>query len=189
MTGRREKTAGQDDTRPRSAVTLRWRRVVREVNDVEESYNTAVGARLRSIRKQKGYSLQEVEERSAQEFKASVVGAYERGERSLSLPRMQRLAQFYGVPVDQLLPAPDRSPGSEHIAWESGGLTIDLNALEAAEGPDVAIVERFIGAIQLMREDFNGKVLTIRGSDLELLSRIIGDDTNIDEVLAPLARA
>lgn len=155
---------------------------------MEDSYNTAVGARLRSIRKQKGYSLQEVEERSSQEFKASVVGAYERGERSLSLPRMQRLAQFYGVPVDQLLPAPDRSPGSDHIAWESGGLTIDLNALDQAEGPDVAIVERFIGAIQLMRQDFNGKVLTIRSSDLELLARIIGDDANINEVLAPLAR-
>jgi transcriptional regulator with XRE-family HTH domain len=155
---------------------------------VDQSYNVEVGQRLRSIRKQKGYSLQEVEERSGQEFKASVVGAYERGERSLSLPRMQRLALFYGVPVDQLLPAPDRSPGTDHIAWSSGGLTIDLNALEAAEGDDIALVERFIGAIQLMRQDFNGKVLTIRSSDLQLLARMIGDRSNIAEVLAPLAR-
>lgn len=152
------------------------------------SYNEAVGQRLRSIRKQKGFSLQEVEERSDHEFKASVVGAYERGERSLSLPRMQRLAHFYGVPVDQLLPAPDRSPGSDHIAWSSGGVTIDLDALELATSEEAAIVERFIRAIQLMRQDFNGKVLTIRSADLELLARVLGDDTDMGEVLEPLAR-
>ena len=73
------------------------------------TYNETVGRRLRSIRKQKGLSLQDVEAESAQEFKASVLGAYERGERSLSLPRMQRLAAFYGVPVDQLLPDAGRS--------------------------------------------------------------------------------
>lgn len=155
---------------------------------MEASYNQAVGRRLRSIRKQKGYSLQEVEERSGQEFKASVVGAYERGERSLSLPRMQRLASFYGVPVDQLLPAPDRSPGSDHIAWSSGGVTIDLDALEHADSAEVEIVERFIRAIQLMRQDFNGKVLTIRSSDLELLARVLGDEADMGEVLEPLAR-
>jgi transcriptional regulator with XRE-family HTH domain len=155
---------------------------------MEASYNQAVGRRLRSIRKQKGYSLQEVEERSVQEFKASVVGAYERGERSLSLPRMQRLALFYGVPVDQLLPAPDRSSGSDHIAWSSGGVTIDLDALERADSAEVEIVERFIRAIQLMRQDFNGKVLTIRSSDLELLARVLGDEADMGEVLEPLAR-
>ena len=42
--------------------------------------------------------------RRRQEFKASVLGAYERGERAISVPRLQRLARFYSVPVDQLLP-------------------------------------------------------------------------------------
>src|SRR5205807_1839890 len=42
-------------------------------------YARRVGERLRAIRKQKGLSLQEVEGASAQEFKASVLGAYERG--------------------------------------------------------------------------------------------------------------
>ena len=67
-----------------------------------------VGERLRAIRKQKGLSLQEVEAASDQEFKASVLGAYERGERAISVPRLQRLARFYNVPVDQLLPRDDR---------------------------------------------------------------------------------
>src|SRR5207253_3934884 len=68
------------------------------------AYARRVGERLRAIRKQKGLSLQEVEADSTQEFKASVLGAYERGERSISVPRLQRLARYYNVPVDQLLP-------------------------------------------------------------------------------------
>ena len=68
------------------------------------AYARRVGERLRAIRKQKGLSLQEVEAASTQEFKASVLGAYERGERSISVPRLQRLARYYNVPVDQLLP-------------------------------------------------------------------------------------
>ena len=76
------------------------------------AYARRVGERLRAIRKQKGLSLQEVEAASTQEFKASVLGAYERGERSISVPRLQRLARYYNVPVDQLLPRGEpRPPG------------------------------------------------------------------------------
>ena len=72
--------------------------------DVPTAYGRKVGERLRLIRRQKRLSLQEVEASSGQEFKASVLGAYERGERAISVPRLQRLARFYNVPVDQLLP-------------------------------------------------------------------------------------
>ena len=72
-------------------------------------YSRKVGERLRVIRRQKRLSLQEVEASSNEEFKASVLGAYERGERAISVPRLQRLARFYNVPVDQLLPA-DEGP-------------------------------------------------------------------------------
>ena len=72
------------------------------------TYAQQVGERLRNIRLQKGLSLHDVEERSTKEFKASVLGAYERGERSISVPRLQRLAMFYSVPVDHLLPRATR---------------------------------------------------------------------------------
>src|SRR5687767_3656282 len=72
--------------------------------DVPANYAQRVGERLRAVRKQKRLSLQAVEAASGQEFKASVLGAYERGERAISVPRLQRLAAFYAVPVDQLLP-------------------------------------------------------------------------------------
>lgn len=151
-----------------------------------DSYNQAVGRRLRAIRKQKGLSLQDVEAVSEQEFKASVLGAYERGERSLSLPRMQRLAGFYGVPIDQLLP-PDEAQPSRGITWSSGGIRIDLNRLEEMQTTSADILERFLRAIQLMRQDFNGRVLTIRRADLQLLSGLLNDSEEaLSDVLVEL---
>jgi transcriptional regulator with XRE-family HTH domain len=70
----------------------------------ESGYVIKVGAWIRSIRRQQHLSLQDVEAASDHEFKASVLGAYERGERAISVPRLQRLARFYRVPVDQMLP-------------------------------------------------------------------------------------
>ena len=136
------------------------------------SYNDMVGTRLRSIRRQRGLSLQEVQRLSGGEFKAAVVGAYERGERSLSLPRLQRLSQFFQVPIAHFLPQ-DESGERTMQPLPSGGVTIDLNRLERLSGTEAVIFTRFLRSIQMMRQDFNGKVLTIRRDDLRLLALLI----------------
>jgi transcriptional regulator with XRE-family HTH domain len=134
------------------------------------TYNEMVGERLRSIRRQRGLSLQDVQKLSDQEFKAAVLGAYERGERSLSLPRLQRLAQFFSVPILQLLPQDD-GPTTPNAAAE--GITIDLNQVERLSGQDGQVVERFLRGIQMLRQDFNGRVLTIRANDLRMLAMLL----------------
>ncbi len=147
------------------------------------SYNERVGERLRSIRRQRGFSLQDVQSASEGEFKAAVLGAYERGERSLSVPRLHRLAGYYGVPVVQLLPP---EPAAATADQTGRKVTIDLGRLDQLDGPVGEILERFLASIQVERQDFNGKVLTVRAEDLLLLSRLIGDgdvfSDRIDEV-------
>lgn len=139
---------------------------------VSTTYNEQVGARLRTIRKQRGLSLQDVQRLSEGEFKAAVLGAYERGERSLSLPRMQRLAGFYQVPINQLLPQ-EENQEAPISTMPTGGVTIDLNAVDSLSGPDSIIIERFLRAVQMMRQDFNGRVLTLRRDDLRTLSLLL----------------
>lgn len=155
-----------------------------ETEGMSTSYATKVGERLRVVRKQKRMSLQAVEAASQHEFKASVLGAYERGERAISVPRLQRLARFYNVPVDQLLP---RDLGPEGPSWASDGtidlredqssrggedarIAIDLGRLEALGAPERELLSRYIGMIQLQRQDFNGQVLTIRQEDLRAIA-------------------
>ncbi len=149
------------------------------------TYNELVGNRLRAIRKQRGMSLQDVQRLSEGEFKAAVLGAYERGERSLSLPRLHRLAAFFSVPVTQLLPQEDQKD-VPIASMPTGGLTIDLNSLDSLSGPDATILERFLRAIQMMRQDFNGKVLTIRRDDLRTLALLL--DQGHEQVTERLAQ-
>jgi hypothetical protein len=63
---------------------------------------------------------------------------------------------------------------------------IDLGRLDHLDGPTGEILERFLASIQVERQDFNGKVLTVRTEDLRLLSRLIGDGVTfadrLDEV-------
>jgi transcriptional regulator with XRE-family HTH domain len=145
-----------------------------------ESYNERVGERLRSIRRQRGFSLQDVQRASKGEFKAAVLGAYERGERSLSVPRLHRLAGYYGVPVAQLLPL---EPASVITDPSGDKVMIDLGRLDHLDGPMGEILERFLASIQVERQDFNGKVLTVRTEDLRLLSRLIGDGESFSDRL------
>ncbi|CAN5799704.1 helix-turn-helix domain-containing protein [soil metagenome] len=153
-------------------------------------YGRRVGERLRAIRRQKGLSLQEAEESSGHEFKASVLGAYERGERAISVPRLQRLAGFYNVPVDQLLPRDDSPFGRDRAGEpvvdlttprtaEARPVTIDLNRLSEMSGPAADMLARYLSMVQVQRQDFNGRMLTIRRDDLRALACIL--DTSVDD--------
>jgi transcriptional regulator with XRE-family HTH domain len=156
------------------------------------AYARAVGARLRAMRKQMRLSLQAVEAMSEQEFKASVLGAYERGERAISVPRLQRLAKLYDVPVDQLLPPDDVAvtrwgaqgsseeiaPLSARRAIQAGAATekvaIDLTKLHTVSGPERDLLRRFLSMIQVHRQDFNGRMITIRAEDVRAIACLFG---------------
>ena len=133
-------------------------------------YNAKVGERLRSIRQQRGMSLQDVHRATGGEFKAAVLGAYERGERSLSVPRLRRLAACYEVPINQLLPEDDTY---EVDSPPTSTVTIDLAKVDRLDDSVAVVVDRFLRHIQVQRQDFNGKVLTIRASDLAMLAMLL----------------
>lgn len=154
--------------------------------EMSPAFAQEVGQRLRDIRRQQGLSLQAVEEMSQREFKASVLGAYERGERIISVLRLQRLAALYGAPVDQLLPrhvngvghgTMDRHPAdAEDVAVEAEPVTFDLVKLQNIQAPERELLRRYVGMIQVQRGDFNGRVITIRNEDVRSLARVFERD-------------
>ncbi len=137
-----------------------------------------IGERLRAIRRQQGLSLHDVEARSGKEFKASVLGAYERGERALSVGRLLRLADIYDVPADQLLPRGDDDVDIDLTGRREAdgmtGYTIDLVRLNQIDEPDALVLARYAATIQLLRQDFNGRMLTIRNDDVRVLAAVLG---------------
>ena len=132
-------------------------------------YAKALGARLRAIRTQQGLSLHGVEEKSRGRWKAVVVGSYERGDRAVTVQRLAELAEFYGVPIHELLPE-GVSPGTPVDA--AAKLVIDLEQLSHVPVEQSAPLARYAATIQSQRGDYNGRVLSIRHEDLRSLAVI-----------------
>jgi len=137
----------------------------------DPEYARELGARLRAIREQRRWSLRDVNEASHGRFTGSAVGTYERGERGITVQRLSELAQLYGVPVERFLPeSPMRQ--SEQGPWRSASeapsekVVIDLTALERQNDPAFDPMRRYIDTIKLQRGDFNGRVLSVRTSDV-----------------------
>lgn len=136
-------------------------------------YQHRLGERLRAIRGQQGLTLQDVEEMSKGEWKAVVVGSYERGDRAVSVSKLARLADFYRVPLSDLLPTTSPGPAAEQ---DSPRLVVDLVKLEALEGEDsYEVIRRYVTQVQSDRGDYNGRVLTLREGDLRSLAIASGD--------------
>jgi transcriptional regulator with XRE-family HTH domain len=135
------------------------------------NFNEQVGERLRDARRGRGWSLIDVEEASSSEFKASVLGAYERGERSVSAARLWRLAQLYQVHVATLL------PGAERSGFDDEGVLVDLDLAESIPAEQGELIDRYLTAIQVMRQDAAGPTLAVRKSDLRVLNALIESDS------------
>ncbi len=138
-------------------------------------YAKTLGARLRAIRTQQGLSLHGVEEKSRGRWKAVVVGSYERGDRSVTVQKLAELAEFYGVPVSELLPG-DATPTP---LAPSPKLVIDLERMAQLPKDKAGPLARYVATIQSQRGDYNGRVLSIRQEDLRSLA-VIYDKSPID---------
>ncbi len=151
-----------------------------------EGYAKALGARLRAIRMQQHLSLHGVERKSGGKWKAVVVGSYERGDRAVSVQRLSELAEFYGVPVSDLLP-PDDSPFSG-----GGGATplsrivLNLDKVAALTDGHADILRRFVTSIQRQRGDAGLRNLPVRYEDLRTLALMY--DTTMEALTERLVR-
>src|SRR4051812_40555809 len=96
----------------------------------DNTYNEQLGLQMRTVRKGLRLSLHKVAEMSQGEFRSSVLGAYERGDRRITVERLHRLSEIYGEPIDRMLPAGTRSG--------AGNDFIDLR------DPDLGIVDRLM---------------------------------------------
>lgn len=142
------------------------------MNDIEQQAGVGiskeVGRRLRDIRRARRMSLDDIERSSGGRWSASAIGAYERGFRNLSLPRLRELASFYDVPMSVLLG--EHVPGGDSNERRAK-LVFDLEAL--ARVGDAQPILDYLRSIILERGDFNGRVLTIRHEDTRALAALM----------------
>jgi transcriptional regulator with XRE-family HTH domain len=122
----------------------------------------ALQSRLRTIRVSKGLTLSQVSAQSKGSISAIALGSYERGDRSLSAQKLFEISQIYGVPVVELLSSPNKGINSGRVIIDVRKLTLNLDS--STEAP-LKIIQR----IAAMRHDWNGEVISLRGTDIALL--------------------
>lgn len=139
-----------------------------EDEDSPSGFSVEVGQRLRAVRRARELSLDDVERTSGGRWSASAVGAYERGFRNLSLPRLRELADFYSVPMGVLLGEADsQGRAGERVAK----VVLDLEVLGRTEAAEPVV--RYLRTIIIERGDFNGRVLSVRRDDIRALCAIL----------------
>jgi transcriptional regulator with XRE-family HTH domain len=149
-------------------------------------YAKELGARLRSVRQQQHLSLHGVERKSGGKWKAVVVGSYERGDRAVSVQRLAELADFYGVPVGDLLP-PEESPFlSGSASTPLSRIVLNLDKVGALSDGNGDFLQRFVASIQRQRGATGARTMAVRHEDLRTLALIY--DISIDALTDRLVR-
>ncbi len=132
-----------------------------------------VGARLRSIRRSRSLSLAQVEVLSQGQLKAVVLGSYERGSRNLTIKRAIDIAKIYNIPVAEIL-----SEKSTTATSTVPRLMLDIRALQRKTVTETEVntwtlLSQFLRRIVEDRQDWNGEIITLRESDLPVISLVL----------------
>jgi transcriptional regulator with XRE-family HTH domain len=151
-----------------------------------EGYAKALGTRLRAIRMQQHLSLHGVERKSDGKWKAVVVGSYERGDRAVSVQRLAELADFYGVPVSDLLPPEDSALSGGGGATPLSRIVLNLEKVNGLQDGHADILRRFVHSILRQRGDMTARTMPVRYEDLRTLALMY--DTSIDALTERLVR-
>ena len=132
-----------------------------------------IAAAMKAVRRSKGMTLREVEAKSAGVWKAVVIGSYERCDRALSVKKAINLANFYEVPLNELL-----GLRTESKTQSKERITLDIRATSKSTSNDAAVIilRSFATFLCAKRHDWNGEVLSIRSGDLATLSLMLNRD-------------
>lgn len=142
---------------------------------------SGIGERLRRVRLSLGLSLVEVQARTGGEFKTSALGAYERGERALSIERLGRLAEVYHVDAARLLATEATIDLTAMHAEDEAGLASSVDSFT------LAALARFSAYVRTMRREPTLTPLMVRAGDLDYLTVLLGRTPHeVNELLGGL---
>lgn len=129
----------------------------------------ACARKLRELRKRRGLTLDEVESISGGAIKAVVLGSYERETRAISLARLQQLSEIYGVDISYFI-----GGGKLELAHSNSRLIFDLRRIRKRTSLQPSSITQFLTSIIRVRGDWQGEVLSVRSTDLDLLAFLEG---------------
>ena len=127
-------------------------------------------AKLKLLRRNKGLTLEECEIASNGQFKAVVLGSYERGTRAVSLFKLSQLADFYEVSIAYFFASKSHSLEGRWI--------FDLRRLKERNDGNFPLnfIANALARIAELRSDWEGEILSIRESDRISFEIVLGSE-------------
>lgn len=142
---------------------------------MENLESARIRERIRELRRERGLTLLAFEKRSGGRIRAVVLGAYERGDRSMTLEKIIEIASVLDVGLSHLvestLPMGLPSHGQTRHIYD----LVKLRALE--ESDEKQVLSRYIARVAQQRRDWAGQIISLRSDDIEALSRVIDSET------------
>lgn len=142
-----------------------------------------IGRALRGARKARGLTLRQVAGMSQNQFKATSVAGYERGERTISVERFLELCDVYGISAPAVL--------GEVVRAVEGKLEqeIDLTLLEKMGTAEGTLLSSFVRQIRAQRGEPVSETIVLREADLNVLATAAGTTREeLAEALEPAIR-
>lgn len=148
-----------------------------------DSTPPSISLNLRKIRRGKNLSLADVERLSEGRIKAMVLGSYERGSRALSVRKAVLIANIYQVPLADLIDPLHRENASPTVQSSQSRMIVDMKKLvllttkdentDAKTERELDPIYRFMKRIVESRQDWNGEIISLRSSDITILSILV----------------
>ena len=123
-----------------------------------------IGRALRRARLERGMTLNDLADASADRFRPTSVAGYERGERKISLVRFCELCRLLDVPPERVLGEILRAVEGR---WEP---EIDLTKLEGMRSPESELITGFIRQVLSQRGEREVETIVLRAGDVEVLA-------------------
>jgi hypothetical protein len=143
-----------------------------------------LGRALRALRIARNWTLNDFERASSGTVKAVVLGSYERGSRSITVSKLETIIAIYGVPITAVLQS-----NSELSYAAPKNVIIDLRKLREVcsvkDSKNLMALHTFTNGIANTRKDYNGEILSLRGSDVDFLAMM--SSSSKEKMLAEFA--
>jgi transcriptional regulator with XRE-family HTH domain len=133
-----------------------------------EPFAREVGRALRRARLQRGMTLNDLAEASADRFRPTSVAGYERGERKITVVRFCELCRLLEVRPERVLGEILRSIEGR------AALEIDLSSVEGARTEEGDLISGFVRQVLAQRGERDTERITIRAGDVEVLASAAG---------------
>lgn len=132
---------------------------------------SSIATRIRTLRRERGWSLADVERISRGSLKAVVLGSYERGDRTINLNRAIEIARIFSVPLAHLLAAPEKAnPTQSRLLIDLRRVRTLAESSTRSEDRSLQTLYAFLVWIANRRCDWNGEIMSLRESDRATLA-------------------